>query len=109
MQKLYDYSLLILVEGKQDFNETDGTEDILPAIVDVCLSFRKLQSEGHVMCYTWSAVSGPRDYGRGYVEGIANKPSPAGLPISSRDYASLYHLGDEKHDWRSESTYPTDN
>lgn len=60
MQKLYDYSLLILVEGKRDLNETDGLEDTLPAIVDVCLNFRKLQSEGHVMCYTWSAVSATR-------------------------------------------------
>lgn len=57
MQKLYDYSLLILVQGKRDFNEMDGTEDILAAIVDVCLNFRMLQDEGHVMCYTWSAVS----------------------------------------------------
>jgi hypothetical protein len=57
MQKLYDYSILILVEGRRDFNDMDGTEDILAAIVDVCLNFRMLQDEGHVMCYTWSAVS----------------------------------------------------
>lgn len=110
MQKLYDYSLLILVEGKRDFNETDGTEDVLAAIVDVCRSFRKLQSEGHVMCYTWSAVSvTPRFYGRSCFEEIANEPSPACLPIPSGDHASLYRLDDEKCDWRLESTHPTDH
>ena len=57
MTKLYDYSVLILMEEKRDFVAHDGTEDILSAIVEVCLSFRRLQEEGHVMCYTWSAVS----------------------------------------------------
>ncbi|KAJ5819322.1 hypothetical protein N7474_004913 [Penicillium riverlandense] len=56
MAKLYDYSVLILMEEKRDFLEHDGTEDILSAIVEVCLSFRRLQEEGHVMCYTWSAL-----------------------------------------------------
>ncbi|KAJ5309216.1 hypothetical protein N7508_004595 [Penicillium antarcticum] len=55
MRKLYDYSLLILMEGKRDFVE-DGVDEFLAAIVDVCLNFRVLQEEGHVMCYTWSAL-----------------------------------------------------
>lgn len=57
MQKLYDYSLLILGEGTREFTEMDGMKDMVAAIVDVCLNFRMLQEEGHVMCYTWSAVS----------------------------------------------------
>ncbi|KAJ5767363.1 uncharacterized protein N7511_004979 [Penicillium nucicola] len=55
MRKLYDYSLLILMEGKRNFVE-DGVEEFLAAIVDVCINFRILQEEGHVMCYTWSAL-----------------------------------------------------
>lgn len=55
MRKLYDYSLLILMEGKRNFIE-DGVEEFLAAVVEVCLNFRILQEEGHVMCYTWSAV-----------------------------------------------------
>ncbi|KAK9852040.1 Fungal transcriptional regulatory protein [Penicillium brevicompactum] len=56
MQKLYDYSLLILGEGTREFTEMDGMKDMVAAIVDVCLNFRMLQEEGHVMCYTWSAL-----------------------------------------------------
>lgn len=56
MRKLYVYSLLILIEEKQDFIEMDATEDILATIAEACHNFRLLQEEGHVMCYTWSAV-----------------------------------------------------
>ncbi|CAG7924445.1 unnamed protein product [Penicillium olsonii] len=56
MQKLYDYSLLILGEGARTFEEMDEIRDTLVAIVDVCHNFRMLQEEGHVMCYTWSAL-----------------------------------------------------
>jgi hypothetical protein len=56
MRKLYVYSLLILIDEKRDFIEMDGTEEILATIAEVCLNFRLLQEEGHVMCYTWSAV-----------------------------------------------------
>ncbi|KAJ5245311.1 hypothetical protein N7489_005407 [Penicillium chrysogenum] len=55
MRKLYVYSLLILIDEKRDFIEMDGTEEILATIAEVCLNFRLLQEEGHVMCYTWSA------------------------------------------------------
>lgn len=57
MQKLYDYSLLILAEETKAFEEMDEIKDTLLAIVDVCHNFRMLQEEGQVMCYTWSAVS----------------------------------------------------
>ncbi|KAJ5858778.1 hypothetical protein N7534_004055 [Penicillium rubens] len=56
MRKLYVYSLLILIDEKRDFIEMDGTEEILATIAEVCLNFRLLQEEGHVMCYTWSAL-----------------------------------------------------
>lgn len=56
MRKLYVYSLLILIDEKRDFIEMDGTEEILATIAEVCLNFRLLQEEGHVMCFTWSAV-----------------------------------------------------
>lgn len=58
MTKLYDYSILILMEEKQNFLDHEGTEEIFSAVVEVCLQFRRLQEEGHVMCFTWSAVSG---------------------------------------------------
>lgn len=57
MTKLYNYSILILMEEKRSILEHDAAEDILSAVVEVCLNFRLLQEEGHVMCYTWSAVS----------------------------------------------------
>ncbi|KAJ5488185.1 hypothetical protein N7453_011639 [Penicillium expansum] len=56
MRKLYIYSLLILIDEKRDFIEMDGTEEILATIAEVCLNFRHLQEEGHVMCFTWSAL-----------------------------------------------------
>ncbi|CAG8923943.1 unnamed protein product [Penicillium salamii] len=56
MQKLYDYSLLILAEETKNFEEMDEIKDTLLAIVDVCHNFRMLQEEGQVMCYTWSAL-----------------------------------------------------
>ncbi|OQE89842.1 hypothetical protein PENNAL_c0013G07110 [Penicillium nalgiovense] len=56
MRKLYVYSLLILIDEKRDFIEMDETEEILATIAEVCLNFRLLQEEGHVMCYTWSAL-----------------------------------------------------
>ncbi|KAJ5435599.1 Tetratricopeptide-like helical [Penicillium cf. griseofulvum] len=56
MRKLYVYSLLILMEEKRDFIEMDGAEEILVTIAEACLNFRLLQEEGHVMCFTWSAL-----------------------------------------------------
>ncbi|KAI2707263.1 hypothetical protein CBS147332_6917 [Penicillium roqueforti] len=56
MRKLYVYSLLILIEEKGDLIEMDGIEEILATIAEVCLNFRLLQEEGHVMCFTWSAL-----------------------------------------------------
>lgn len=60
MTKLYGYSILILMEEKRNFLDHEGTEEIFSAVVEVCLQFRRLQEEGHVMCFTWSAVSCPR-------------------------------------------------
>lgn len=57
MTKLYDYSILILMEEKRNFVDQDGTEDIFAAVVEVCLKFRQFQEEGQVLCFTWSAVS----------------------------------------------------
>lgn len=57
MTKLYDYSILILMEEKRNFLDHEGTEEIFSAVVEVCLKYRRFQEEGHVMCFTWSAVS----------------------------------------------------
>jgi hypothetical protein len=56
MTKLYDYSILILMEEKRNFLDHEGMEEIFSAVVEVCLQFRRLQEEGHVMCFTWSAL-----------------------------------------------------
>ncbi|KAJ5089343.1 hypothetical protein N7532_008027 [Penicillium argentinense] len=56
MTKLYDYSILILMEEKRNFLDQEGTDEIFSAIVEVCLKFRQFQEEGHVMCFTWSAL-----------------------------------------------------
>lgn len=57
MTKLYDYSILMLMEEKQNFLDQEETEDIFAAVVEVCMEYRRLQQEGHVLCFTWSAVS----------------------------------------------------
>jgi len=62
MTKLYDYSILILMEEKRNFVDQDGTEDIFAAVVEVCLKFRQFQEEGQVLCFTWSAVSMAQSY-----------------------------------------------
>ncbi|KAJ5247103.1 hypothetical protein N7468_002086 [Penicillium chermesinum] len=56
MAKLYDYSILMLMEEKQNFLDQEGTEDIFAAVVEVCIEYRRLQAEGHVLCFTWSAL-----------------------------------------------------
>ncbi|KAJ5738651.1 hypothetical protein N7493_001806 [Penicillium malachiteum] len=56
MTKLYDYSILILMEDKHNFLDHEGTEDIFAAVVEVCVKYRRLQEEGHVLCFTWSAL-----------------------------------------------------
>ncbi|KAJ5682695.1 hypothetical protein N7462_005860 [Penicillium macrosclerotiorum] len=56
MTKLYDYSILILMEEKRNFLDHEGTQEIFSAVVEVCMKFRRLQEEGHVMCFTWSAL-----------------------------------------------------
>ncbi|KAJ5553729.1 hypothetical protein N7494_003107 [Penicillium frequentans] len=56
MAKLYDYSILILLEDKHNFLDHEGTEEIFAAVVEVCIKYRRLQEEGHVLCFTWSAL-----------------------------------------------------
>jgi hypothetical protein len=96
MRKLYDYSLLILMEGKRNFVE-DGVEEFLAAIVDVCLNFRILQEEGHVMCYTWSAVCNRRLI-------LIHRKTwltftfIACLPVSRGNHAFVYCLGNKIYD-----------
>ena len=62
MAKLYDYSILVLMEEKRNFLDHEGTQEIFSAVVEVCLKFRQFQEEGQVMCFTWSAVSVAHDY-----------------------------------------------
>lgn len=57
MTKLYDYSILILMEEKRNFLDDEGIEDIFSAVAEVCMKYRDFQEEGHVLCFTWSAVS----------------------------------------------------
>lgn len=57
MLKLYDYSILILMEEKRNFLDHEGIEDIFSAVAEVCTKYRTFQEEGHVLCFTWSAVS----------------------------------------------------
>ncbi|KAL4895711.1 hypothetical protein BDV59DRAFT_199699 [Aspergillus ambiguus] len=56
MANLYDYSIIILMQEKRHRLQNEDIEDILSASVEVCLTFRRLQEEGQVMCYTWSAL-----------------------------------------------------
>jgi hypothetical protein len=35
----------------------EGIEDIFSAVAEVCMKYRNFQEEGHVLCFTWSAVS----------------------------------------------------
>lgn len=60
MKKLYDYSVVILMQEKRWFLSPDDVQLILKAVTEVCLSFRKYQEARQAMCYTWSAVSNPR-------------------------------------------------
>jgi hypothetical protein len=78
MAKLYDYSILILMEDKHNFLDHEGTKEIFAAVVEVCMKYRRLQEEGHVLCFTWSAVS------------IANPDHPADRLIS---YSSFINSG----------------
>lgn len=57
MTKLYDYSILILLQEKRNFLDHEGIKEIFAAVVEVCLKFRQFQEEGHVLCFTWTAVS----------------------------------------------------
>ncbi|GAB1194788.1 hypothetical protein APSETT444_004038 [Aspergillus pseudonomiae] len=56
MTKLYDYSVIILMQGKRKCLMREDLDDILSAGVEACLNYRRLQEEGQVMCFTWSAV-----------------------------------------------------
>ncbi|KAE8371381.1 hypothetical protein BDV26DRAFT_298846 [Aspergillus bertholletiae] len=56
MTKLYDYSVIILMQGKRKHLLREDLDDILSAGVEVCLNYRRLQEEGQVMCFTWSAL-----------------------------------------------------
>jgi hypothetical protein len=95
MRKLYVYSLLILMEEKRDFIEMDGTEDILVTIAEACLNFRLLQEEGHVMCFTWSAVcvkTPVSSLSRHTRSELTINPL-ACIPIPSRNHDALHCLG----------------
>ncbi|KNG81223.1 hypothetical protein ANOM_010386 [Aspergillus nomiae NRRL 13137] len=56
MTKLYDYSVIILMQGKRKCLMREDLDDILSAGVEACLNYRRLQEEGQVMCFTWSAL-----------------------------------------------------
>ncbi|QRD82375.1 hypothetical protein F9C07_1257101 [Aspergillus flavus] len=56
MTKLYDYSVIILMQGKRKHLMREDLDDILSAGVEVCLNYRLLQEEDQVMCFTWSAL-----------------------------------------------------
>ncbi|CAL5866801.1 uncharacterized protein PFLUO_LOCUS1011 [Penicillium psychrofluorescens] len=69
MAKLYDYSLLILMEEKRDFLGHDGTEDVLSAIVELVFQFRA----GIMLLYiVWSTT---RQLGR--IESYSLEAIPA--------------------------------
>jgi hypothetical protein len=57
MKKLYDYSVVMLMQEKRWYLSPEDIQLILEAVTEVCLSFRQVQEEGHIMCYTWPAVS----------------------------------------------------
>jgi len=57
MEKLYDYTVVLLMQEKRSSLSVNDVQVILAAVTEVCLSFRQFQEEGQVMCYTWSAVS----------------------------------------------------
>lgn len=103
MRKLYVYSLLILIDEKRDFIEMDGTEEILATIAEVCLNFRLLQEEGHVMCFTWSAVCAKLRFLFFLLRctrsgcGFTNNLSLACVPIPSRHHDALHCLGDNPY------------
>lgn len=91
MANLYDYSIIILMQEKRRRLKDEDIEDILSASVEVCLSFRRLQEEGQVMCYTWSAVSCLLESLKWPGECI-DKPS-ARLPVPVGHHAAIYVLG----------------
>lgn len=93
MTKLYDYSILILMEEKSSFLDQDGTEDIFSAVVEVCLKFRHFQEEGHVMCFTWSAVS----ISESKLSTLPLTLWLACFPIPGQYYASIFDLGNEAY------------
>lgn len=99
MTKLYDYSILILMEEKSSFLDQDGTEDIFSAVVEVCIKFRHFQEEGQVMCFTWSAVC--------ILElchhtlRVSLTLWPACFSIPGWYYASLFNLGNEAYSGQS--------
>ncbi|KAI9932077.1 hypothetical protein MW887_009583 [Aspergillus wentii] len=56
MANLYNYSVIILIQEKRGCLRNQDIEYAFSAIVDVCISYRRLQEEGQVMCYTWSSL-----------------------------------------------------
>ncbi|KAF5857680.1 hypothetical protein ETB97_005437 [Aspergillus alliaceus] len=56
MTNLYDYSVIILMQGKRKNLEHEEIDAILSAGIEVCLNYRRMQEEGQVMCFTWSTV-----------------------------------------------------
>lgn len=88
MTKLYDYSILILLEEKRNFLDHEGIEDIFSAVAEVCMKYRNFQEEGHVLCFTWSAVS---------IHSLLREfraDQAACVPIPGWDHASIPYLGD---------------
>lgn len=56
---MYAYGFLTLIDQKRDFTEMDGTEEIQVTSAEVCLNFRHVQEEGHVMCIPGQYASTP--------------------------------------------------
>lgn len=92
MTKLYDYSILILMEEKRNFLDHEGIEDIFSAVAEVCMKYRNFQEEGQVLCFTWSAVSIHfllREF-------RANQIACVSIP--GWYHASISYLGDSVHE-----------
>ncbi|KAF7592784.1 hypothetical protein BBP40_012466 [Aspergillus hancockii] len=54
--KLYDYTIVMMMQVKRKNLKQEDINDILSAGVEVCLNYRRLQEEGQLMCYTWAAL-----------------------------------------------------
>lgn len=101
MTKLYDYSILILMEEKRNFLDHEGIEDIFSAVAEVCMKYRNFQEEGQVLCFTWSAVSiypFPNEFRADQV---------ACVSIPGWYHASIPYLGNSVHEYDFPATTPS--